>query len=146
MVYIRIETEVRPTEDLNKVIRAIRNLFNFKNIKVEELGNERKLIVIEENSIETLTKLRDILRRQRILDTARNILLKSYKGNVIEVKLNKQAAYQGVVSFVDSDNESPLGPINVVISSDKIELIIDWLTPKTSHGKPIWDLPTPTDT
>ncbi len=146
MVYIRIETEVRPTEDLNKVIRALKNLFNFKNIKVEELGNERKLIVIEENNIETLTKLRDILRKQRILDTARNILLKSYKGNVVEVKLNKQAAYQGVVSFVDSDNESPLGPINVVISSDKIELIIDWLTPKTSHGKPIWDLPTPTDT
>lgn len=146
MVYIRIETEVRPTEDLNKVIRALKNLFNFKNIKVEELGNERKLIVIEENNIETLTKFRDILRKQRILDTARNILLKSYKGNVVEVKLNKQAAYQGVVSFVDSDNESPLGPINVVISSDKIELIIDWLTPKTSHGKPIWDLPTPTDT
>ncbi|MEL9939826.1 MAG: RNA-binding domain-containing protein [Ignisphaera sp.] len=145
-MYIRIETEVRPTEDLNKVIRALKNLFNFKNIKVEELGNERKLIVIEENNIETLTKLRDILRKQRILDTARNILLKSYKGNVVEVKLNKQAAYQGVVSFVDSDNESPLGPINVVISSDKIELIIDWLTPKTSHGKPIWDLPTPTDT
>ncbi|MEM0026327.1 MAG: RNA-binding domain-containing protein [Ignisphaera sp.] len=144
-MYIRIEAEVRPTEDLNKVIKAIKNIFNFRNIKVEELGNERKLIIIEENNVEALTKLRDILRRQRILDTARNILLKNYKGNVIEVKLNKQAAYQGIVSFVDSDNESPLGPINMVISSDKIELIIDWLTPKTSHGKPIWDLPTPTD-
>jgi len=144
-VYIRIETEVRPTEDLNKVVKALKNIFNIKNMKIEDIGNERKLVIAEENDVEVLTKLREALRRQRILDAARNVFLKNRRGDSIEIKLNKQAAYQGIVSFVDSDNESPLGPINLFISSNKLELIIDWLAPRTSHGKPIWDLQIPKD-
>ena len=145
MVYIRIETEVRPTEDLEKVLKALKNLFIFKNIKTEDLGSERKLIIIEETSLETLRKMYNAMRRQRILDTARSIFLKNLKGETIEVKLNKQAAYQGIVSFVDSDSESPLGPISVVISSKNINAIIDWITPKTSRGRPLWESPTPED-
>ena len=145
MVYIRIEAEVRPTEDIEKVFKALKNIFAFKNFKVEELGNERKLIIIEESSIDVLSKMYDGLRRQRILDTSRNILLKNLRGDTIEIRLHKQAAYQGIISFVDSDAESPLGSIFVIISSKNINALIDWLVPKTTHGKPLWELPTPTD-
>lgn len=143
MVYIRIEAEVRPTEELEKVLKALKNLFIFRNFKVEDLGNERKLIIVEENSIETLRKMYEIVRRQRILDTARSIFLKNLRGVVIEIKLNKQAAYQGIISFVESNSESPLGPILVTISSRNINAIIDWITPKTSHGRPLWECPPP---
>ncbi|MCI4436629.1 MAG: hypothetical protein JHC33_07445 [Ignisphaera sp.] len=145
MVYIRIEAEVRPTEDIEKVLKALKNIFTFKNFKVEELGNERKLIIIEESSIDVLSKMYDGLRRQRILDTSRNIFLKNLRGDTIEIRLHKQAAYQGIISFVDSDAESPLGSIYVIISSKNINALIDWLAPKTTHGKPLWELPTPTD-
>jgi len=109
------------------------------------LGDERKLIIIEDSSIEVLTKFYEIVRRQRILDTTRNVLLKNLRGNVIEVKLNKQAAYQGVISFVDSDAESPLGAITMLVSSKDINAIIDWLAPKTSHGRPLWEFSLPKD-
>jgi hypothetical protein len=145
MVYIRIEVEVRPTEDIEKVLKALKNIFTFKNFKVEELSNERKLIIIEENSIDVLSKMYDGLRRQRILDTSRNIFLKNLRGDTIEIRLHKQAAYQGIISFVDSDAESPLGSIYVIISSKNINALIDWLAPKTAHGKPLWELPRPTD-
>jgi predicted RNA binding protein with dsRBD fold (UPF0201 family) len=145
LVYIRIEAEVRPTEDIEKVLKALKNIFIFKNLKVEDLGNGRKLIVIEENSIETLRKMYEIVRRQKILDSVRSMLLKNSRGEIIEIKLNKQAAYQGIVSFVEADSESPLGPISIIISSKNINAIIDWIAPKTSHGRPLWETTLPED-
>lgn len=145
MVYVRVEVEVRPTEDLNKVLKALNNVVAVKNPRVEDLGRERKLIVAEEESLEPLKRLYEALRRQRILDSARAVLLKNLRGNTVEVKLNKQAAYQGVISFVDQDSESPLGPIRITISSSKIEMIVDWLTPRTAHGVPLWELELPSD-
>jgi len=145
LVYIRIEAEVKPTEDVSKVLRAIKNIIDTENIKIEDIGNEYKVIIVEETNINSLKKLHSLLRRQKILDSARNILLRHLKGNSVEFKLNKQAVYQGVISFVESDTESPLGAITILITSPKINLIIDWLTPRTSRGKPIWEIEPPSD-
>jgi uncharacterized protein len=41
--------------------------------------------------------------------------------------LNKQAAYAGHVSFSAPEGESPLGPIQVMIETDHMEELIDWL-------------------
>ncbi len=144
-MYIRIEAEVRPTEDVTKVLRAIKNIIDTENIKIEDIGNEYKIIIAEETNINTLKKLFSILRRQKILDSARSILLRNLKGNSVEFKLNKQAMYQGIVSFAESDAESPLGTIKILITSPKINLIIDWLTPRTARGKPIWEIEPPSD-
>jgi len=144
-VYIRIEAEVRPTEDLDKVVRAIKNIIVVRDLKLEDVGRGRKIIICEENSLESLRKFYEILRRQRILDTARNAMLKNLKGNTIEFKLNKQAAFQGIVNFVENDSESPLGAITIMITSNKVNKIVDWLAPKTSHGRPLWEIEPPKD-
>jgi len=144
-VYIRIEAEVRPTEDLDKVVRAIKNIIVVRNLKLEDVGRGKKIIICEENSLESLRKFYEILRRQRILDTARSAMLKNLKGNTIEFKLNKQAAFQGIVNFVENDSESPLGAITIMITSNKVNKIVDWLAPKTSHGKPLWEIEPPKD-
>ncbi len=145
MVYIRIEAEIRPTEDVSKVLRAIKNIIDTENIRIEDIGNEYKMVIVEETNINSLRKFHSMLRRQKILDSARNILLRHLKGNSVEFKLNKQAIYQGIISFVESDAESPLGAITVLITSPKINLIIDWLTPRTARGKPIWEIEPPSD-
>lgn len=144
-MFIRIESEIRPTESESKVYKAISNLFDVDlcSKRVLELPNLFRLYVIECDNVKVLEKFRQALWRQRILDTARSYMMKKMAGNVVQIKLNKQAAYVGVVSFVDSDSESPLGPINVVISSSKIEELIDWLAPRTSKGKPLWEIDMP---
>jgi len=143
MVHIRIEAEIRPTESEKRVVQAIKRVFFVDEVRIVELGNGTKLAVAEADEVTPLLKIYELLRRQRILDTARSVFLRNSSGSVLSVKLNKQVAYQGIVSFVDSDDESPLGAINLVVVSDKLREIIDWLAPRTAHGKPLWEKDVP---
>jgi len=143
MVHIRIEAEIRPTESEKRVVQAIKRVFFVDEVRIVELGNGTKLAVAEADEVTPLLKIYELLRRQRILDTARSVFLRNSSGSILSVKLNKQVAYQGIVSFVDSDDESPLGAINLVVVSDKLREIIDWLAPRTAHGKPLWEKDVP---
>jgi len=142
MLLVRVEAEVRPTEDPEKVVRAVRNLVDVE-LKVVELPELYRLLVGESSSVDSLRRLHAALRQERILDAARSYMLKNRRGNSLELKLHKQAAYAGHISLVTYDDESPLGPIRVIIASDKINDIIDWLAPPTSQGRPIWEKPPP---
>jgi len=146
VVYIRVEVEVRPTEDLAKVLKAVSTVARIDNAKVEDLGRGYKLVVIESADVEVLKPLHSVLRRQRILDTAREYMFKHKRGEILTLMINKQAAYQGHISFVENLNESPLGTITISISSPQIDKIIDWLAPRTAHGRPLWEVEPPKDT
>ncbi|MCX8185199.1 MAG: RNA-binding domain-containing protein [Sulfolobales archaeon] len=142
MFLLRVEVEVRPTENLEKVVRAVRNIFEVE-VKEVELSERYKLLIGESKNVESLRKFHAALRQQRILDSARAYIVKNRRGNTLELKLHKQAAYAGYISLVTFDEESPLGPIRVLIVSDRIDEIVDWLTPPTSQGRPIWEKPMP---
>jgi len=81
---------------------------------------------------EGLTKLYNLLRRERIRDAARSIMFRGLEGNTITFYLNKQVAYAGHLSFSELTGESPLGPIKVTITCDNPRELIDWLTPRTT--------------
>jgi predicted RNA binding protein with dsRBD fold (UPF0201 family) len=136
-VEVVVEAEVRPTEDIERVKKAINNIFD-GNVEVDE-GVAR----LECRSLECLGKFHTKLRQQRILDTARSVLKKGAFGEYIEFMLNKQAAYAGKVSFVTDPDESPMGPIRVLIKHPNPSEVIDWLAPKTSHGRPLWEREMP---
>ena len=142
MFLLRIEAEVRYTEDLEKVVKSITNFFNIKQYDVREEG-PYPIVIVESKDVETLLKFHDILRRERILDSARKVLERGKRGNLITFKLHKQSAYAGHPSFLSIDSESPMGPIKVRILTDKTDELIDWLTPKTSAGRPLWEKPVP---
>ncbi len=144
MIKIRVETEVKPTEDVEKVKKALLNLVEVSELSTEDLGGGYKLLIGTSDDVKSLIKLHRLLRIERILDTARSLMLKSLTDNSsITLKLHKQSAYAGKVSLVTHDEESPLGPIILTITSDKIREVIDWLAPKTSRGKPLWEAPIP---
>jgi len=132
---LTVTCEIRPTEDKDKVVKAVTNLFNLSKIEVIEDYPYDKLVG-ESDKIESLLKLHRLLRQERILDAFRNVLLNNKVGNTTEFKLNKQSAYVGRATLVTLDSESPLGPIVVRIVSDKIDEVIDWLAPKTVGGHP----------
>jgi len=140
---LRAEAEVRPTEDVEKVKKALLNIVEVKDVRHVRSTDGYSFLICESRSITALSRLYELLRQQRILDTARRILQMQRQGNTISIKLHKQSAYAGHVSFVTYDDESPLGPITVTIVSDKIDEIIDWLAPKTSRGRPLWEREAP---
>jgi predicted RNA binding protein with dsRBD fold (UPF0201 family) len=120
---IYVKTELNPTEDIDKVIKAINNLFDYDEI---EIGED---YVLASGGKESIVNLRKDLRERKIRGAARKMMLKGIHANKIHFKLSKQAAFAGVPNFVE-DNLSPLGEIEVEIETDDTENFIDWIAPE----------------
>lgn len=126
-VTVIIESDILPTEDEFKVERAVRNIFPLIEIRLEE--NKGRRIKGQAQGLKVLSEFRSLLKRNKIRAAARSIMLTSISASNITVALNKQAAYAGHVSFTADPNESPLGPIIMIIQSPKLQKVIDWLVP-----------------
>ncbi|MGB3944646.1 MAG: RNA-binding domain-containing protein, partial [Methanothrix sp.] len=86
--------------------------------------------------ITALSTFHRLLREQRILDTARSVFLAGRVGDALQFRLNKQAATVGRISF--PPEEEPLGSIHVEIRGP--QLLVDWLAPRTSEGRPVEEI------
>ncbi len=64
------------------------------------------------------------MRTQRIY---RRALEKNLENNSTWFYLNKQAAFAEKIAICEKSEESPLGPIKVILTSQNIDRIIDWL-------------------
>lgn len=140
---IVVEAEIRLTEDRERVLRAVRNIVSPSSITITST-HRGELLVGEASSLEALLPLYQAIRAERILDAVRSALKKNKHGNSTYLLLHKQAAFAGKVSIVDSDRESPLGAIRLLIIRDDIDEVIDWLAPPTAKGRPLWEKPMPT--
>lgn len=127
---LRVEAEVRPTEDREKVIAAVRKIF-----PTIEIGQAVGSVSGESFDVASLSRLHQLLRQQAILDSARSAMRKRMRDNTTQIMLSKQVASVGRVNF--TDGESPLGPIVVTLEAPDIENLIDYLAPKTRDGRPI---------
>ena len=131
---VHVEVKVNPTEDLEKVKKVVENIFG--NIEFEITPEKRgSLLVAQAMGVNGLTKLRDLLRRERIRDAARGVFFEGLSKKSVVFYLNKQVAYVGHISFSEPVGESPLGPIKVQIRCDSPEELIKWLAPKTTERK-----------
>jgi len=125
---LRVETEVKPSEDRKKVEKALKQIFPTLELRFSE-----GFLAGESSEPESLERLRKQLQSQAIRDSARKVLRAGRSGNSIRFMLNKQAASVGRVSF--TNGESPLGPIVVTITGQNPDLIIDYLAPRTREGE-----------
>ncbi|MEJ5293448.1 MAG: RNA-binding domain-containing protein [Candidatus Methanosuratincola sp.] len=135
MARVVVEAEIRATEDEGKVATAVSNLTGSRPFRVIQRGQIRYLV--QEGDESMLVALRQLLRRERILDAARKLMLRGIKGNQFTFYLNKQVAYAGHVSFCMPEGESPLGPIKFTVETDDPKSFIDWLATRTVDGRPI---------
>jgi len=113
---------VNPTEDLDKVIGALSNVFDYDDILIAE-----EMVTVTGNK-SCLLPLKEFLEKRQIRDTARRMILKGWneESKTINLKLSKQAAFAGLVNLVD-DDLSALGEIEVEISTEDMEEFADWL-------------------
>jgi len=128
-IVVHVEVEVNPTEDLEKIKRAVENIFGAVKFKVESRKWGR-LLIAKTRGTAGLTKLYNLLSRERILAAARKVFFSGMDEKSVTFYLNKQVAYAGHISFSQQTAESPLGPINVQIRCDNPRKLIVWLTPK----------------
>jgi predicted RNA binding protein with dsRBD fold (UPF0201 family) len=129
-VSLNVEVEIHPTESEEKVKRAVENIFGEISMQIKPLSRG-SLLIAEAKGLESLTKLYNLLRRERIRDAARGIFYDGMRGKTVSFCLNKQVAFAGHVSFSKETAESPLGPIKVRIECENPRELIDWLAPKT---------------
>src|SRR5512138_1063271 len=130
-VAVFVETEVNPTEDEEKVRTAINNVLGGASITVKP-AVKGSILSAEATGRDSLIKLRNMMRNDRIRDAARRLLFKSTRGDKINFFLNKQVAYAGHVSFSEETAESPLGPIRFSIQTDDPQALVAWLAEKTA--------------
>lgn len=125
-----IQTEIKPTENHEKVEAAISNLFGNVKIKIDT-GYNSEILKVEMKGKESLFRFRDLLRLDQIRSAAKKVLFRGITEKNIVFFLNKQVAFANHISFSEEESESPLGPIRVQIICDDPQSLIIWLTPKT---------------
>lgn len=121
MLAVRIKVPVFPTEDAEKVKRAVLNLF-----PEAEITEGEDSISAETCSLEAFKLL---LEKQRIRDAARGQLLRGRENDSTVICLNKQTAFVGKINFFQG---AVLGGIEVSITSPDLSRIIDEIAPDTT--------------
>ncbi len=132
---VRIEVEVNPTEDLEKVKLAVENIFGAATFEVKS-RTWGQLLIAKTTRTEGLTKLYNLLSREQIRAAARKVFFNGMDEKSVTFYLNKQVAYAEHISFCQQTGESPLGPIKVQIRCSNPRELIKWLTPKPPKRKP----------
>ena len=130
---ILVSTLVKSHEDPEKVIQAIRNIFpEWAPESVPERGSfpikrGPKEMSGKSNSLDEMLS---IIRKNRILDTALDVMSMKCVDREAKFFLSRQSASIGKVSFVL--NEEPLGGvIEVLLEGPEIGL---WLEQQTWHS------------
>ena len=119
---IGIFCEVNPSEEKAKIESAILNIFSDLQISIGEHQIKGK-----SNNINTLSKVSQSIHKKNTKNVYQRILQKNTNENSTWFYLNKQAAFTNIITLCDEEDQSPLGPIKVVLHSKNIEDVIDWL-------------------
>jgi predicted RNA binding protein with dsRBD fold (UPF0201 family) len=123
---VHVSAPIFPSEDPDKVVRSITNIFPSAELEISE-GKAEGKADMENFSMQ--------IRRQKILDAARSVMFKRKRGPRTVFHLNKQAAFAGRISF--SEERAVLGTITVTVEDGDIDAAIDTVAPATMDGKEV---------
>ena len=127
MPSIEITCPVYPSEDPEKVKTAILKVFPNATLEESDMGIR--------GTTEDLDRFSKQIRKQKILDTTRSVMLHGKRGDRTRIFLNKQVAFVGKVSFCEE--KTILGTMKVVIIDEDIDGLIDKVAPVTVDGEEV---------
>jgi len=113
---------VNPSESIEKIEIAISNIFPYSIIK-----NNNFSINAQSKELRSFEKIHQFIQNNKLQKNYLRSLEDNLQGNTTWFFLNKQAAFVEQIAICEESDESPLGPIKVIISSSNIDAIIDWI-------------------
>ncbi|MBL7001174.1 MAG: hypothetical protein ISR80_00200 [Nitrosopumilus sp.] len=119
---IEMFCSVNPSEDPDKIKKVISNIFPYSTIKTENFS-----INAQSKELRSLEKIYETIHTKQSQKTYRRNLEKNLEDNTTWFYLNKQTAFVEKIVICEEANESPLGPIKVILTSSNIDRIIDWI-------------------
>ena len=119
---IEILSSLNPSEDPTKIETAILNVFPNAKIKIDNFS-----ITSNSKDLHLLEKIFDVIHSNQSQKIYQRQLEKNLENDSTWFYLNKQAAFVGTITLCEEAEESPLGPIKVILTSSNIDKIIDWL-------------------
>lgn len=122
MAKIALRARCFPTEDRDRIVRAMSELF-----PDAVLTGDDPIV----GTAESVEAFGERLRKQHIRDSARAAMRRGIIDNSTSFRLNKQVACVGKVSF--SEESHALGDIEVTVESEDIEALISSIAPDTRH-------------
>lgn len=133
-----IRCPVYPTEDQERVEKAVNNVFINEELSFEIYDNtsEFRLSFEGRNCLEWL---RNRIHELRIIDAVRSRLLHNWDGSGTRLNLDKQVAYHGRIKILDDrEDPPPLGFIEVNLefnNEDEFKAFLRYFTPPTKDGR-----------
>ena len=119
---ISVYCTINGSEDVNKVRTAVSNILTDMDEKLTDDS-----FAANSDNYESLAKIYETMRSRKIKSAYRRHLMRNMTEDSTWFYLNKQAAFANVIALCDEEDQSPLGPIKVVLHSKNIEDVIDWL-------------------
>ena len=107
---------------MNKVRTAVSNILTGMDEKLTDNS-----FAANSDNYESLTKIYETMRSRKTKSAYRRHLMRNMTEDSTWFYLNKQAAFADVIALCDEEDQSPLGPIEIVLHSKNIEDVIDWL-------------------
>ncbi len=122
---IEVYAAVNPSEDPEKIKIALSNIilnadFEYKEGSIKAISRD----------LHSLSKIQETIQKRKVNRVYRRQMKYHTKGDTTWFYLNKQAAYVDVISICDEAEESPMGPIKIILHSKDLEKISDWLAPE----------------
>ena len=124
---IHISSSINPSEDPEKVKKAILNIFPNLLVETEQFSAYSK-----SNELRSLEKIYEAIRLRHSQKIYLRTLEKNLKNDTTWFYLNKQAAFVEKIAICEESDESPLGPIKIILTSSNIDGIIDWMVSRNS--------------
>lgn len=129
---------VNPTEDIEKVGKALENLLGRSDFTTVD-NDDVLYISASYTNRDAINLVRQTIHETRIIDAARKRLQSNWNGTSTKIHFDKQAAFARKLRIIDDNLElPPLGSIEIVLSfysEREFEEFVNWFTPPTKGGK-----------
>ena len=119
---IEMFCSINPSEDSEKIKKSISNIFPNSKIIIEDFS-----IKAQSKDLTSFEKIYETIHSKRSQKNYRRNLENNLKNDSTWFYLNKQAAFAEEIAICEESEESPLGPIQVIMTSPDIDSIIDWI-------------------
>ena len=115
--------DIQSSEDSKKIYSALANILADSKIEIDNHTAK-----ISSNNLESLGRIFETIHSRKSQRAYMRHMKRNLNDDSTWFYLNKQAAFANSVALCDDADESPLGPIKIILHSSQIERVMEWLT------------------